>query len=769
MAVIKCKMCGGQLKIIENSSVCECEYCGTKQTIPTVKDENIQSLFNRANHLRMKAEFDKASEIYEKIISTNDKEAEAYWGLILCKYGIEYVEDPTTYKRIPTCHRASYEAVVVDEDYKLALQYADMFQKEIYEREAKAIDDIQKGIVQIAQKEEPYDVFICYKETDEDGKRTQDSVIANDIYYQLTQEGYKVFYAAITLEGKLGQEYEPYIFSALNSAKVMLTIGTKTEYFNAVWVKNEWSRFLKILKNDRSRMLIPCYRDMDAYDLPEEFAHLQAQDMSKIGFINDLVRGIKKIVGLEEKAVSESPVVQQTVVAMSGNVEALLKRGNLALEDMEWERADGFFEEVLNHDAENAYAYLGKMLAELKLSSASKISTISHISFTENKDFIKALRFADDKLKEELNGYVKKRMEEEEKRVLNEKRVMDEIEWLLSEKETKKEIDSLVACGDDYSIGLKKDGTVVATGDNDSRKREVETWRDIVAVAFGFRHSIGLKKDGTVVATGDNKYGQCKIETWRDIVAVACGDDHSIGLKKDGTVVATGDNGESQCEVEIWRDIVAVACGGYHSIGLKKDGTVMATGEHVYGQCKVETWRDVVAVACGNAHSIGLKKDGTVVATGYNYNSECEVETWRDIAAVACGRKHSIGLKKSGTVVATGDNKYGQCKIETWRDIVAVACGDDHSIGLKKDGTVVATGNNKYGQCKVETWKLFDNVYSYLEEKDIECKAEEEKRKVEEEKQKFEWRQLGCCQHCGGMLKGFFIKKCVSCCREKDY
>ena len=652
MAVIKCKMCGGQLKIIENSSVCECEYCGTKQTIPTVKDENIQSLFNRANHLRMKAEFDKASEIYEKIISTNDKEAEAYWGLILCKYGIEYVEDPTTYKRIPTCHRASYEAVVVDEDYKLALQYADMFQKEIYEREAKAIDDIQKGIVQIAQKEEPYDVFICYKETDEDGKRTQDSVIANDIYYQLTQEGYKVFYAAITLEGKLGQEYEPYIFSALNSAKVMLTIGTKTEYFNAVWVKNEWSRFLKILKNDRSRMLIPCYRDMDAYDLPEEFAHLQAQDMSKIGFINDLVRGIKKIVGLEEKAVSESPVVQQTVVAMSGNVEALLKRGNLALEDMEWERADGFFEEVLNHDAENAYAYLGKMLAELKLSSASKISTISHISFTENKDFIKALRFADDKLKEELNGYVKKRMEEEEKRVLNEKRVMDEIEWLLSEKETKKEIDSLVACGDDYSIGLKKDGTVVATGDNDSRKREVETWRDIVAVAFGFRHSIGLKKDGTVVATGDNK--------------------------------------------------------------------------------------------------------------------------------------------------------YGQCKIETWRDIVAVACGDDHSIGLKKDGTVVATGNNKYGQCKVETWKLFDNVYSYLEEKDIECKAEEEKRKVEEEKrkaeeekrkaeeekrkaeeekrkaeeekrkveeekQKFEWRQLGCCQHCGGMLKGFFIKKCVSCCREKDY
>ena len=91
MAVIKCKMCGGELEIAEDLSICECEFCGTKQTIPKVKDENIQNLFNRANNLRMKAEFDKSAEIYEKIIQTNEEEAEAYWGLILCKYGIEYV------------------------------------------------------------------------------------------------------------------------------------------------------------------------------------------------------------------------------------------------------------------------------------------------------------------------------------------------------------------------------------------------------------------------------------------------------------------------------------------------------------------------------------------------------------------------------------------------------------------------------------------------------------------------------------------------------
>ena len=122
-------------------------------------------------------------------------------------------------------------------------------------------------------------MFICYKETDENGKRTVDSTVANDIYYQLTKEGLKVFYAAITLENKLGQEYEPYIFSALNSAKVMLVIGTKPEYFEAVWVKNEWSRYLALIRGGAKKVLIPAYRDMDPYDLPEEFSHLQAQDI----------------------------------------------------------------------------------------------------------------------------------------------------------------------------------------------------------------------------------------------------------------------------------------------------------------------------------------------------------------------------------------------------------------------------------------------------------------------------------------------------------
>ncbi|MBD4337184.1 TIR domain-containing protein, partial [Xanthomonas citri pv. citri] len=79
--------------------------------------------------------------------------------------------------------------------------------------------------------EDPFDVFICYKESDSSGRRTPDSVLANDLYHQLTAAGFKVFFARITLEDKLGTAYEPYIFAALNSAKVMVVLGTRAEYF----------------------------------------------------------------------------------------------------------------------------------------------------------------------------------------------------------------------------------------------------------------------------------------------------------------------------------------------------------------------------------------------------------------------------------------------------------------------------------------------------------------------------------------------------------
>ena len=162
MSIFKCKMCGGALEIKDGESVAVCEYCGTKQTLPKTKDEVVANLFNRANNLRLKGEFDKAAQAYERIVEADDSEAEAHWGIVLCKYGIEYVEDPKTGKRIPTCHRTLFNAVTSDPDYIAAIDYSDPAQQIVYENEAREIDRIQKDILAIVKNEKPFDVFICY-------------------------------------------------------------------------------------------------------------------------------------------------------------------------------------------------------------------------------------------------------------------------------------------------------------------------------------------------------------------------------------------------------------------------------------------------------------------------------------------------------------------------------------------------------------------------------------------------------------------------------
>ena len=363
MAVIKCKMCGGDLVIEPGATVAECEYCGSRQTVPNQDNEKKLTLFARANRLRSACEFDKAAGVYESIVAEFPQEAEAYWGLVLCKYGIEYVDDPATGKKIPTCHRSSFESVLDDSNFDQALENADVVARKVYRGEAKQIEELRKGIIEVSAKEEPYDIFICYKETDDKGDRTLDSVLAQDIYDALTEKGYRVFFSRITLEDKLGQEYEPYIFAALNSAKILLAVGTDYEYYNAVWVKNEWSRYLMLMAKDRTKHLIPCYKNIDAYDMPKEFAKLQAQDMGKVGAMQDLLRGIEKILPKDSKTVMQQESKTVLFGGVNDKIVSLLERGYLALEDGNWEKAKSFFADVLTNDDKNAQAYIGVALA----------------------------------------------------------------------------------------------------------------------------------------------------------------------------------------------------------------------------------------------------------------------------------------------------------------------------------------------------------------------------------------------------------------------
>lgn len=399
MGIIKCKMCGGDLDIKDDSTIAKCRYCGSVQTVPKHDNERKMALFERANRLRFANEFDKAYGVYEIMVSEFPTEAESYWGLFLCKYGIEYVDDPSTGKKIPTCHRLSFDCVMDDENLDMACENADVVSCKLYRNEAKTIEKIRKDIIEISGKEEPYDVFICYKETDESGNRTLDSVIAQDVYDALIQKGYRVFFSRITLEDKLGQEYEPYIFAALQSAKIMLVFGTDYEYFNAVWVKNEWSRFLKLISCGAKKTIIPCYKNIDVYDMPKEFYRLQSQDMSKIGTIQDLLRGIEKIIPKYNNLHQEIDIVQTSHESI---YKPLLERGYMFLDERNWKRADEYFEKVLDLHPKCAWAYLGKLMVSLKFSTFEDFNE-NNYHIEEDDNFIKAINFADDKLKNQLN------------------------------------------------------------------------------------------------------------------------------------------------------------------------------------------------------------------------------------------------------------------------------------------------------------------------------------------------------------------------------
>ena len=763
MAIFKCKMCGGTLEINHNETVAVCEYCGTKQTLPKLDDERKANLYDRANHFRRNNEFDKAMGIYEQILNDDNTDAESYWSIVLCRYGIEYVEDPGTHKRIPTVNRAQYTSIFADEDYKSAIQYADENQKEIYEAEAKAIDEIQKGILEISQKEEPFDVFICYKETDANGRRTPDSVLATELYHELTRDGFKVFFSRITLEDKLGEEYEPYIFAALNSAKVMVVLGTKPEHFNAVWVKNEWSRYLALIKNGAKKMLVPAYKDMNPYDLPEEFSHLQAQDMSKLGFMQDLVRGISKIISsAEPKTEAKETVVVNNV---NTNIAPLLKRAFMFLEDGDFARADEFCEQVLNLDPECAEAYLGKLMAELRVKKQNDLGKLNDY-FNENSNYQKAYRFADEKLKVAFKDYEKSielNINEEiysnaviayEK--TNDCDVLIKTAELFESICGYKDSDDLAKACIQKSEDIKKDniyndaGVLAASEKIESlesaikKYEQIIDWKDSqekILLCKQKIEEIKMQEEKERIEI-ERKREQIRIESEKQkkkkkIITAVWFSAISIIIviaillytviipnSKYNSAIKFMNNKEYQKAIEYFANLKE-----YKDSGDKLIECRYLLGEEYFAneefakaaitfgklgsykdarQKSLSSWDKAAVretISSDSSRTVGLKSDGTVVAVGANYDGEIDVSGWKDIVAISTVYDHTVGLKSDGTVVAVGANYDGEIDVSGWKDIVAISAGYDYTVGLKSDGTVVAVGYNNNGECDVSGWK----------------------------------------------------------------
>lgn len=383
MGALKCKMCGSNLEIEDSITVCKCEKCGTSQTVPDIEDDKELKLFERAGRLLFNCDFDKAAGIYNTITDSYPEEAEGYWGLVLCKYGIEYADNASG-KKVPVCHRISYDSVMDDEDFELVMENSDSESRAIFREEAKIIEENRKKYIQIAESEQPYDIYISYRAKDDNGDKTAVSEIAGHLYNKLTSAGYRVFLSEAALKGKKRSECEPYIYSALNSANVMLALGTSYDDYNDVWVKNEWNRYLEIAEKNKNKCLIPCYKDVDEYDIPKEFAGLKVCQLGNDDTFNNIMAEIANVVKPEsvnqpapepEKAEpAEEIELEEIEIIEPVNINKLLDEGFSAISDKNWKKANKLFFQVLDEEPDNSKAYWGQLLVQQECTNAREMA-----------------------------------------------------------------------------------------------------------------------------------------------------------------------------------------------------------------------------------------------------------------------------------------------------------------------------------------------------------------------------------------------------------
>ncbi len=376
-------------------------------------------------------------------------------------------------------------------------------------------------------------------------------------------------------------------------------------------------------------------------------------------------------------------------VDSSANKEALLQRGNLALEDKDWKKANKYFDQALNMDAKCAEAYLGLVMAETECCDretfAEKYTSVES-DLRQVTNIVRAKQFASESLllwfkKLDKMGELADKADHEErerakKRLKTKREGIFLASRMINSQPCALKVDGSVISFDynrgvindgefivaiDGGLCLRADGTVYLKND---RYPDVSGWTDLISVSIynvaSYYHSYpsmvaGWKSDGSTIISGGNE----TIKSWKNIVAFAAGYEYIVGLRKDGTVVADGEDSYGRCNINDWDDIVAIAAGAFHTVGLKADGTVVAVGKNDYKQCDVKTWRNIVAIAANHDITVGLKDDGTVVFAGvinqYNLSIKTDFSNWTNIVALSINKDYVLGLKENGTLISTDD------------------------------------------------------------------------------------------------------------------
>ncbi len=299
---IVCKSCGQPL--VRQGNNYTCNYCGNVWVADLADDIHAVQRANAWEALRV-GDFEKATELFDDILLKNNNDHEAYWGKALSLNAILYVVDINEHKRVPTCNNITESSFLNHKDVIKAISLAPSEISESYKKQAEYIEKVRVEWLEVARKEPEYDVFISFKDSDRENglTRTHDSVDAQELYNLLTAEGLNVFFSRISLKNKLSEKYEPYIYNAIKTAKVMIVFGEKAEYFSSPWIKNEWRRYLsRIEKGEKHKnSLVVVYKNLDVSELPKVLSSRQCLNADDMSFSTILLRHIRSTIELQKK------------------------------------------------------------------------------------------------------------------------------------------------------------------------------------------------------------------------------------------------------------------------------------------------------------------------------------------------------------------------------------------------------------------------------------------------------------------------------------
>jgi hypothetical protein len=98
-------------------------------------------------------------------------------------------------------------------------------------------------------------------------------------------------------------------------------------------------------------------------------------------------------------------------------------------------------------------------------------------------------------------------------------------------------VEGRLAAGDDYSLVLKNDGTVICYGGDETGVYEdVQSWEDIIWISGYDTHAVGIRSNGTLARAGDDENGELEVLDLTDVTQVVTGKWYTVVLTRDGKV-----------------------------------------------------------------------------------------------------------------------------------------------------------------------------------------------------------------------------------------